>query len=68
MGAMKTIQVRDVPRSSRAPSRRMIVAASVPDLLDRLVDQEIHAPHLVDVEVLNGLRGLGLRGEGCRSD
>lgn len=29
-----------------------------PDLLDRLANSELHAPHLLDVEFLSGLRGL----------
>lgn len=38
----------------------LTMAAGLPDLLDRLLDQELHVPHLVDIEVLSGLRGLGL--------
>lgn len=41
----------------------LTVAARVPNLLDRIRTEEIHVPHLADVEVLSGLRGLGFGGK-----
>ena len=32
-------------------------------LIDRLIDGDLHAPHLIDIEVLHALRRLTARGE-----
>ncbi len=39
----------------------------IPDLLSRLATEELHAPHLIDVEVLHALRGLVLGRELTRA-
>jgi predicted nucleic acid-binding protein len=41
----------------------LTIPAKLPALHRRLLDEPLHAPHLVDVEVLSGLRGLAMGGK-----
>jgi predicted nucleic acid-binding protein len=41
----------------------LTIPAKVPDLHRRLLHEPLHVPHLLDVEVLSGLRGLSVGGK-----
>ncbi|CAN5183716.1 type II toxin-antitoxin system ribonuclease VapC1 [soil metagenome] len=41
----------------------LTIPAKVPDLHQRLLHESLHVPHLLDVAVLSGLRGLSIGGK-----